>query len=225
MENENTPKSAGSFIGNKYVRILTAVLVLQAALFYTASHGDAVPLPHPLSQFPGQLGDWHVTQVGVIEKETLDILRADDTMDRNYGSAAGSINLFIAYFKTQRTGQSPHTPKNCLPGSGWSEVSSGTVSVPIPERNETIKINRYTVSKGDQKSLVLYWYQSKRRVIANEFDAKFYLVADSVTLHRSDTSIVKIVVPIYRDQDQQAEQAGVRFVQLVYPALRQFMPS
>jgi EpsI family protein len=217
--------NAGTIINNKYVRILTAVLVLQAMLFYTASHGDAVPLPHPLDQFPSTLGDWHVTQVGVIEKETLDILKADDTMDRNYSSAASTVNVFIAYFQTQRTGQSPHTPKNCLPGSGWSEVSSGAVNVNIPDRNENIRINRYTVSKGDQKSLVLYWYQSKRRVIANEFDAKFYLVADSVVLHRSDTSIVKIVVPILRDRDQAAEEAGIRFVQLVYPALRQFMPS
>jgi EpsI family protein len=221
METDN----AGSLLRNKYVRILTGVLVLQAALFYTASHGDAVPLPHPLNQFPTGLGDWHVTQVGVIEKETLDILRADDTMDRNYASAAGSVNLFIAYFKTQRTGQSPHTPKNCLPGSGWSEVASGAVNVTIPERDETVRINRYIVSKGDERSLVLYWYQSKRRVIANEFDAKFWLVADSVRLHRSDTSIVKVVVPIYRDQDKAAEEAGIRFVQLVYPALRQFMPS
>lgn len=216
---------SGSILKNKYARILTVVMVLQAMLFYTASHGDAVPLPHPLAQFPSQLGDWHVTKVGVIEKETLDVLKADDTVDRNYSSPSGTVNLFIAYFQTQRTGQSPHTPKNCLPGSGWSELASGAVEVPIPQRNETIKINRYTVSKGDEKSLVLYWYQSKRRVIANEFDAKFWLVADSVRLHRSDTSIVKIVVPIFNNQDKAAEAAGVRFVQLVYPELRQFMPS
>jgi EpsI family protein len=217
--------SFGSAVRSKYARILTAVLVLQGALFYTASHGDAVPLPQPLERFPTTLGDWHTVKVETVDQDTLGVLRADDTMARYYASADGLLNLWVAYFQTQRTGQSPHSPKNCLPGAGWSQVAAGIIDVPIPDRNETIRINRYVVSKGDEKSLTLYWYQSKRRVIANEFDAKFWLVADSVRLHRSDTSIVKIVVPIDKDQDAKAEAAGIRFVQTVYPALRQFLPS
>jgi EpsI family protein len=184
-----------------------------------------VPLKQPLEMFPKTLGMWRTTQVGVVDKETLDILRADDTMSRDYASPFGIVNLWVAYFKTQRTGQSPHSPKNCLPGAGWSQVSSGTIDVEIPSTNETIRINRYEVAKGDEKSLTLYWYQSQRRVVANEFDAKFWLVADSVRLHRSDTSVVKIVVPIYKDQERAAQETGVKFVQIVYPALRQFLPS
>jgi EpsI family protein len=217
--------SFGSVVRSKYARVLTVAIVLQGVLFYSASHGDAVPLPQPLERFPKTLGDWRTVQVGVVDKDTLEVLKADDTMSRDYVSQDGLVNLWVAYFQTQRTGQSPHSPKNCLPGSGWSQVAAGAVDVPIPDRNETIRINRYVVSKGDDKSLTLYWYQSKRRVIANEFDAKFWLVADSVRLHRSDTSIVKIVVPIVKEQDARAEAAGIKFVQTVYPALRQFMPS
>jgi EpsI family protein len=219
---ENKRKSV---LQNRYARILTGALLVQAVLFYTASHGDAVPLKQPLDQFPMTLGAWRTTQVGITDQETLDILKADDTMSRNYSSTLGTVNLWIAYFKTQRTGQSPHSPKNCLPGSGWSQVSAADLDVQIPATGETIKINRYEVSKGEEKSLTLYWYQSQRRVVANEFDAKFWLVADSVRLHRSDTSVVKIVVPIFRDHEQQAQDAGVKFVQTVYPVLRQFLPS
>jgi EpsI family protein len=214
-----------SILHSLAARVLSVFLIAQIALFYTASHGDAVPLKQSLEHFPMTLGEWHTVQVGVTDKETLDILKADDTMSRNYASPDGVVNLWVAYFKTQRTGQSPHSPKNCLPGSGWQQVSSGDLNVRIPASGENIKINRYEVSKGDQHSLTLYWYQAERRVVANEFDAKFWLVADSIRLHRSDTSVVKIVVPIYKDREKQAEEAGVKFVQTVYPALRQFLPS
>jgi len=214
-----------SILSNRYARILTGALLVQAVLFYTASHGDAVPLKQPLERFPMTLGVWHTTQVGVVDKDTLEVLKADDTMARDYASPYGVVNLWVAYFQTQRTGSSPHSPKNCLPGSGWSQVSAGDLDVHIPATNETIRINRYEVSKGEEKSLTLYWYQSQRRVVANEFDAKFWLVADSVRLHRSDTSVVKIVIPIYQDHEQEAQDKGVKFVQVVYPALRQFLPS
>ncbi len=144
----------------------------------------------------------------MVDKETLDILKADDTMSRDYASPDGVVNLWVAYFKTQRTGSSPHSPKNCLPGAGWSQVSAGDLDVQIPATGETIRINRYEVSKGEDKSLTLYWYQSQRRVVANEFDAKFWLVADSVRLHRSDTSVVKIVVPIIKDQETESPGYG-----------------
>jgi EpsI family protein len=214
-----------SILSNRYARILTGALLVQAVLFYTASHGDAVPLEQPLEQFPKILGVWKTVLVGVTDQETLDVLKADDTMSRDYASPDGIVNLWVAYFKTQRTGSSPHSPKNCLPGAGWSQVSASDINVQIPSTGETIRINRYEVSKGDAKSLTLYWYQSQRRVVAHEFDAKFWLVADSVRLHRSDTSVVKIVVPIVKDQEQRAQDAGVKFVQEVYPVLRQFLPS
>jgi EpsI family protein len=218
-------KKPQSILSSRYARILTGALLVQAVLFYTASHGDAVPLKQPLEQFPKTIGAWRTTVVGVVDKDTLDVLKADDTMSRDYASPAGVVNLWVAYFKTQRTGSSPHSPKNCLPGAGWSQVSAGDLDVKIPSTGETIRINRYEVSKGEDKSLTLYWYQSQRRVVANEFDAKFWLVADSIRLHRSDTSVVKIVVPIFKDHEKEAQEIGVQFVQTVYPVLRQFLPS
>src|SRR5947209_11215956 len=150
---------------SRYLRILTVVLIAQAVLFYSASHGDATPLAAPLSAFPRTLGAFQLFQEGVVEPETLAVLKADDTLTRWYKGPDGEANLFIAYFQTQRTGQSPHSPKNCLPGAGWqtTEGGSGTVDIQIP--GETIHINHYMVAKGDNESLVLYWYQSHGRVI------------------------------------------------------------
>jgi EpsI family protein len=214
-----------SLLNNKYLRILTLVLIAQAVLFYTASGSERTPLASPLSAFPVLIDNWHMVQQGVVEKETLDVLKADDTMYRVYRSDGmhADAGLFIAYFQTQRQGQSPHSPKNCLPGSGWQPEENNTVEIPVG--SETIGINHYVVSKGDEAQIVYYWYQSQGRAIAGEFAAKFYLIADSIQKHRSDTALVRITVPRPAGAAPQAQTAGVDFVKAVYPAVKAFLPQ
>src|SRR6202521_3807802 len=96
--------------------ILTVLLLAQAAAFYGFSRGELAPAHRPLDQFPTQLGDWTMITQGVMEKEIADVLRADDYITRAYGNGRVGANLFVAFFKSQRAGQSPHSPKNCLPG-------------------------------------------------------------------------------------------------------------
>jgi EpsI family protein len=211
-----------SILQSKFVYGLTAVLVVQAVFFYSASHGEIAPLAAPLADFPRLVGDWHVAQDGVIDKETQDVLKADDTLTRYYANQTGAANLFIAFFKTQRQGQSPHSPKNCLPGSGWQPSETGRIDVPV--EGGSIHINKYVVSKGEAQSVVYYWYQSQGRVIADEFAAKFYLISDSIRHHRSDTSLVRVVVPILPGQTEKAEQLGVKFVQDFYPVVKGYLP-
>jgi len=212
-----------SILQSKFLYGLTAVVVLQTVFFYSASHGEITPLTVPLSQFPKTVGGWQLTQEGVIEKEELDVLKADDTMTRFYSGPQGSANLFIAFFKTQRQGQSPHSPKNCLPGSGWQPSETGRVNVGVA--GGTINVNKYVVAKGEAQDVVYYWYQSQGRVIADEFAARFYLITDSIRHHRSDTSLVRVVVPVNDGQTEQAEKLGVQFVQDFYPTVKAYLPQ
>jgi EpsI family protein len=212
-----------SLLHSRFVYGLTLVVVVQAVLFYSASHGENTPLPASLTTFPAVLGHFHQIQEGVIDQETRDILKADDLMSRVYADAGRKPELFIAYFKTQRQGQSPHSPKNCLPGSGWQQEETGRVDVPVADGS--IHINQYVVSKGDAQSVVYYWYQSQGRVIADEFAAKFYLVSDSIRHHRSDTALVRVVVPITQNRTPDAEKTGYEFIQAAYPVIRSFLPQ
>ena len=212
---------------NKYARILTLVLLAQAALFWSASRGERVPNGGPLEFFPAQLGAWQETQNYPVEREIRDQLKADDLLNRVYDNARanGTAGLFVAYFKTQRTGQSPHSPKNCLPGSGWEPEATGSLDVAVEGQAQPIRINRYVVSHGDEESVVLYWYQSERRVIASEFAAKFWLVMDSVRYHRSDTALVRVTVPVFHNDRARATQLAVSFVQALFPVLKGYLPA
>ncbi len=226
---------------NKYVRVLSTVLVLQAVLFYSASHGDSRPLRQPLKLFPQTVPGWQMISQGIVEKEAMDVLKADDVLDAFYSRTPvpdptqltreeaqamimNSEELFIAFFSTQQQGQSPHSPKNCLPAAGWQPSETGEVSVPIPGLANPITINKYIVSKGERESLVLYWYQSHGRVVAGEFAAKYYLVVDSMRYHRSDSALVRVVVPVIHDDVTSAMNAGTRFVQAVFPVVLNYLP-
>jgi EpsI family protein len=220
-------KKPNSPLRSKFASAAALVLIAQAALFYSASSGEKTPNTVPLLAIPTAIGNWHMVQEGAVEKEVQDVLKADDLLNRTYANGGTPANLFIAFFKSQRYGQAPHSPKNCLPGSGWQPSESGTINVAVP--GGTINVNHYLVARGDNESLVLYWYQSQGRVVADEFAAKFYLVSDSIRKHRSDAALVRVVVPIMPGPDKAAarataEKAAADFVTASFPVVSGYLP-
>jgi len=219
-------KRPRGFLGKRRARLLSIVLLLEAAGFYAASRREEALSPRPLAELPKQFGAWGMVREEITEPEIQAVLRADDTVSRVYlnSSQGRSASLFVAYFRSQRTGQAPHSPKNCMPGSGWVPTDSGAAVLRIPGRKEPIRVNRYVVARGDQKLLVLYWYQSRDRVIASEYAAKFYLIADAIRYNRTDTALVRVTVPLAGDESAAARTAE-EFVQSFFVSLRQFLPA
>jgi len=214
-----------SFLKSRPAFVLSAFLVIQGSLFYGFSRSETPASYTPLDKFPTKIGGWRMVQQGVMEQEVKDVLRADDYITRDYAVAPTKYaNLFVAFFKSQRAGQTPHSPKNCLPGSGWVWTVSDTVPVDVPGR-DPIQINRYIVSKGEDRSVVLYWYQSRDRVIASEYKAAAFVALDALRYNRTDTSLVRVVVPIINGQQEAATQTGIEFIQTFFTTLRQFFPA
>ena len=215
------------FLKSRQAKILSAILISQALLFYGMSRAEANPESRPLSGLSEQLGSWRMSKQGVIDEETREVLKADELLNRGYVNMALRVeaNLFVAYFKTQRTGQTPHSPKNCLPGNGWTQTLSDTINVTVPGRAEPIEVNRYLVSKGENKSIVVYWYQSRDRVVASEYRARFYTAADAIRFNRTDTALVRVVVPVVDGDDKRATDAAIDFVKDFFVPLRQHFPA
>jgi len=216
-----------SFLNNTVARILACVLLLQAAAYYAvASRGEKTPLVAPLSNFATRMGEWVMARDFPIDKEVADVLKADDILSRIYVKRQGAeASLFIAFFKTQRYGQSPHSPKNCLPGSGWQYNEDRKISVAVPGRQDPIVVNKYVIARGDEQSVVLYWYQSPRRIVAGEFSAKLWLVADAIRYHRSDTALVRIIVPVREGARESSENTALEFLQAVFPDVTRQFPQ
>ena len=214
------------FLSGRPVIILTGLLTAQTALFYGLSRGEHPVLAKALSGFPKEAGPWRMTREQAMDQDLKATLRANDYLARDYAGKDDRIaSLFVAFFRSQRAGQTPHSPKNCLPGSGWMWSVSDVVPISIAGRAEPIRVNRYIVSKGDERALVLYWYQSRDRVVASEFQAAAFTAWDALRYNRTDTALVRVVVPIGGNQVDAATQAGVEFVQAIFTTLRGYFPA
>ena len=221
------------FLNSRAARIVTVLLLVQAALLYSAIRPEIVPPSRPLESMPTTLGSWHLAQTGVIEQEVLDVLKADDILNGIYCNSdspdctrtgQGAASLLVAAFRTQRNGKTPHSPKNCLPGSGWVPLSSEDITIDVG-RAVPITVNRYLIAFGSEKQLVLYWYQSRDRAVANEYKAKFWVMADAIRLNRTDTALVRVIVPVGNRDEAKAQATATDFVKSFYSTLLDYLPS
>lgn len=204
-----------------------AVLLLAAALFLHArSHPEKIAARLPVADFPRELGSWRGAKDVGISQEVRDILGAGDFLSRIYRGRPDEpyIDFFIAYFPSQRTGNTIHSPKNCLPGTGWMPTESGHLQIQGPA-GSPVTVNRYIIARGLDQQFVLYWYQAHGRVVASEYWAKYFLVADAIGMNRSDGSLVRVITPIGRNEDPAAaQQRAVQFAQLALGKLDSFVP-
>ena len=201
----------------------TGLIVLQGALIYSAIRPESIPAGRPLSQLPQSMGSWKFAQEGLIDADTQAVLKADDLLNRYYIKGPLGANLFVAAFRSQRNGKAPHSPKNCLPGSGWIPSQSGMIEIPISQETNTIRVNRYVVARGQNESVVLYWYQARNRIIASEYSAKVFTVVDAIRYNRTDTSLVRVVVGVNEGNTRDASDAAVSFVQSFFRPLRRYL--
>ena len=204
-----------------------AVLLAATALFLQArSRNEVLAAREPLTAFPHELGEWTGTDVP-IQQEVLEVLGAGDFLLRVYQDSSRRqpyVDLFLAYFPSQRTGDTIHSPKHCLPGSGWLPVESSRVTLALP-RHSPFLANRYVIAKGTDRQLVLYWYLAHDRAVASEYWAKFYLVTDSIRLNRSDGSLVRVTTPLRPGETTDAAQARLTsFAGKFTPLLNQYIP-
>ena len=202
----------------------TAILLVGATILLHASSRQAkIPIRRPLKNLPLSLGDWSGEELPLTE-HIVAALNVDDFLNRTYTNRGGDrIEVYVGYYESQRRGELIHSPKNCLPASGWEWVRKDRRTVQMPN-HEPITINDFRIVKGLSQDLVLYWYQGRGRAIADEYEAKLWMVADAMTHHRTDGSLVRLVIPI-QDSEARARAAGVQFLQAFYPHLTEFVPD
>jgi EpsI family protein len=206
--------------------LAVATLLLGVSVFiHDHTHAEELPPHESLALFPEQIGNWTGTDVPIPEDDRA-VLGPGEFVERLYSNpdARAEVDLFMAYFPSQRSGDTIHSPKNCLPGAGWTPVNSNRIQIPWGN-GKHIVANRYILSKGLDREVVLYWYQSHGRAVASEYWAKYYLIADSIRLNRTDGALVRVITPVaYQAPVQDGILRAVHFAQQVLPLLGTFIP-
>lgn len=192
---------------------------------------DRVPPSVPLQLVP-QTIDSRVAEDVPLDSQTLAILGDGKFLNRVYTNDGGPgqqplipVSLFIAYFPTQRTGQSIHSPQNCLPGSGWAFLSSRVINLSGPG-GRAYPVGEYLIGNAGQRQVVLYWYLAHGRSVANDYLAKGYMMLDALRWNRTDGALVRIVTPVTpTESSADAQQRAIRFADQLTPMLPRFIPN
>jgi EpsI family protein len=174
-----------------------------------------------------QLGEWQGKR-GYIEGMYLDVLKLDDYLMADFvDSAKESVNFYVAYYSSQRKGESAHSPRTCIPGGGWQirEITQRSIDG-IAINGAPLSVNRVIIQKGDLRQLVYYWFQQRGRSITNEYMVKWYIFWDALTRNRTDGALVRITayVPPSRDMAE-ADRLLADFARAAAEPLRNHVPE
>ena len=217
----------------KSPRFWIVILLLTSTIFVLESRGDVdqVPYSQPLHLMPESFGPWTAQDIPLSD-DTLEVLGKGDFLNRIYsfqpqpgGVSQPPISLFIGYFASQRTGQTMHSPQNCLPGAGWT-FDSKTYTEIQDVNGKNYNVGEYVIGNGDTKQFVIYWYQAHGRSIPNEYVAKGYMVADAIRMNRTDGALVRVITQVMPSESLDSAKArAIHFTQEMAPELPRFIPN
>lgn len=202
--------------------VIVVVLLAAAAAFGARADADEQPVDRePLTSLPYELDEWSGREARPFPDDVVALLGVDDYVHRTYLNDAGvPVSLYAGYYTSQRQGDTIHSPQNCLPGAGWRPISSTLVS--LPTARGPVSVNQYVIQKGLDKQVVLYWYQGRGRVVANEYRNKLLMMWDAATERRTNGGLVRVMAPVTPGGD--AAAAAAAFATTLLPRLERLMP-
>jgi exosortase D (VPLPA-CTERM-specific) len=204
----------------------TALVALGVTVeFAVPERPEITPSRAEFVDFPARVGEWSGSRE-TLEPMILDALRLDDYVLMNYRDAGSlPINFYVAYYRSQRSGLSVHSPRLCLPGGGWQIRKFEQYSVTGAD-GRSWPVNRVLIEKGGQKELVYYWFRERDRRLTNEYLVRWYLFWDALTRNRTDGALVRLVVPIPRGSDELNADATLgKFAALSDTTLARYVPD
>jgi EpsI family protein len=173
-----------------------AILLLGCALVFHGTRDQvAVPLAGSLSTVLDSVEGYRIQEQHVSDDERR-VAGMTDYVARVYWRPDSTVafTTYVGYYDRQTRGKTIHSPRNCLPGAGWEVLTAGTTIV----RNAAGPhvVNRYLLKNGALQAVVLYWYQGRGRVVANEYAVKMNLLRDAALEGHTEEALVRLVIPL-----------------------------
>ena len=162
-----------------------------------------------------------------LEEVYLQALKLDDYLLADFNAAGEPpVNLYVAYYSSQRKGESAHSPRSCIPGGGWHISDIAPRDIALADGIARLSVNRVVIERGDLKQVVYYWFDQRGRVLTNEYLVKWYIFWDSLTRNRTDGAMLRLTAPVLAGQTEaDADRTLEEFAKRMVPNLRPYLPS
>ena len=209
-----------------YASVGIILLVLIVSILAPERQENA-PARKDFNQFPYKINLWE-SQRKSMEVKFINALKFEDYLLANYSSKQGTLELYIAYYESQRKGESAHSPRSCLPGAGWHITDRKPVLLKYSQddKEKSIGVSRMLVQQGENRFLMYYWFKQRDRHITNEYLVKWYLFWDGLTRNRTDGALIRVMYPIPKDYEvQKADEIVQSFLRDTLPLLPDYVPD
>lgn len=138
--------------------------------------------------FPLEKGDWSGYRDD-IPGYVVDLLHPIDIFSATYTNGTGEqVHLLFDFFSGSG---GPHSPRNCLPGSGWTLLDHESRQIEFD--SDTITVYRFRLGKGDQSYVMDFWYVTPLGETANDFVFKLHELATSLAFLPRHVAFIRIV--------------------------------
>jgi len=198
-------------------------LVIATGLFLHLRSTVEVSLSQPLDAFPGSVNEWRMSGRSQFSESILKVLRPTDYLARRYVSSSGeAVDLYIGYYDGGPDSGGIHSPRHCLPGSGWNlDFHEERVLV---LQGEKVHLVNAVYSKGEVRRLFTYWFQVRGITINDEYSLKVAEILNSLLKNRRDSAFVRISTVISH-KNVTDRSAVNQFVKDFYPVIQSFLSS
>ena len=207
--------------------VISTAILLAASVYvnFFLNKGEAKVPREPLSSIPKSFEGWESVDQAFPTK-VLENLGVDEYLMRRFTKGKDSVWLYVGYYKSQKEGAMPHSPRHCYPGSGFNPIRNDVAIIPVNYPGvRNIHPNRYVFAKGAEREIVIYWYQSRGRVIANEYIEKLYLIRYAILRNRSDGALVRFSMAATAETEEFATRRLLAFVSEFYYNIPRVIPD
>jgi EpsI family protein len=225
-------------LGNGAVIKTLAAIAFLGLNFYTYHYLATKPVypeRRSFDEFPLELGEWSCPGRDFMDEKTEENLGVSDYLICRFTKPddRAGVDVYVGYHAAQVREEgggagetSIHPPAHCLPGSGWDIISNQTVPLDfagLPGENPTAK--RLIIARGDARQLVYYWYQSRGRVISQDWQKIVFVGLDRALRGRTDGSLVRFTVPIVQRDEARADSTFAELAPLILARLPEYVPD
>jgi len=206
--------------------LVATMLTIVAATLAAQAHerSEIQPPRDAFVDFPLQLGGWQ-GQRSAMGAVYLDQLKLSDYLYATYQRPADlPVNVWVAYYDSQRKGDSTHSPASCLPGGGWQFQTLARYTLDL--NGSRLTVNRAVILHGDQRELMYYWFPQRGRDLTSEYLLKWYLLWDAMTRDRTDGALVRLITPLPPGTSAATgDQQLTAFARAFVPELPRYVPN
>ena len=213
-------------ISHGKIIILALCLVITSIFIYLKPSSIAVEKNISLKQALADIHGWENNGFSPFDQKIVDALELDDYANQSYTKGQDIVSLYIGYYLTTKKVGAAHDPLVCFPGQGWvlTDKKSGELIL-NPETDSSLSYSSMIAQRGQQKELIIYWFQSYDQTNPDTLSQKISSLWKKILSNREDNAFVRISIPINEKSISESQKTIFKFIKDFYPVFLEYVKS